>query len=71
MRRVRTLAVLGSAMAALAVGTAAPAQADARLFGVYSTYEYCQYYGQSLTSGPQFDSYNCVSQNGYWYLYVW
>ncbi|MEJ3745920.1 hypothetical protein WEI85_21835 [Actinomycetes bacterium KLBMP 9797] len=71
MRRVRTLAVLVSVAAALLVGTAAPARADAMLFGVYSTWEYCNYYGQSLTSGPQFDSYNCVSQNGAWYLYVW
>jgi len=46
-------------------------------FGTYYTLEYCHYYGQSLTSGPQFDSYSCYpywypnDPTQYWALYIW
>jgi hypothetical protein len=89
MRRIRTAIALAGIGAALAVGLATPAQgaittarpaaatADPMLFGVYYTLEYCQYFGNSLVSGGQFSSYNCVydyypSDGQYhWYLYVW
>lgn len=91
MRTVRALAALACVSGALAMGAVAPAQAapvraaavqawgpgNPFHFGTYYTLEYCNYYGQSLTSGPSFDYYSC---SGYWYpndptmywaLYVW
>ena len=79
MRRVRGLIALACVSGgALLIGAAAPAQAaPAMHFGTYYTYEYCVYYGVSLTSGPSFDYYSCQAYwypndpTQYWALYVW
>ena len=93
MRTLRTLLALACVSGALLIGAAAPAQAAPPVtaqaatqgwtpgspfhFGTYYTIEYCHYYGQSLTSGPQFDSYSCYpywypnDPTQYWALYVW
>ena len=88
MRRVRTVVALAFAGGALALGVAAPAQAaPAEVkppaasasfhFGTYYTIEACRYFGESLISGPQFNSYYCMPSwypndpQMYWALYVY
>ncbi len=84
MRKVRTIIALAFAAGTLLVGAAVPAHGAPAAtastpihFGPWETLEWCQYYGESLTSSPQFDYYNCVYEwhsgdpRGYYHLYVW
>lgn len=88
MRRVRMTAALALATGALLFGASAPAQAAARTngkpavgtsfhFGTYYTVEACRYFGESLVSGPSFNSYSCSpywypnDPQMYWALYVY
>jgi hypothetical protein len=89
MRRVRTLVAIACFGGALLAGTVSPAQAGtpaggqrpavsaAFHFGTYYTIEACRYFGESLVSGPQFNSYTCAQYwypndpQTYWALYVY
>ena len=88
MRRIRNAVALAALGAGLLLGSATPAHASVTVdratavanpmrFGAYYTLDACQYYGNSLTSGPTFSSYNCVQEYDhgygeyYWVLYVW
>lgn len=89
MRRVRAAAVIAGMGIAVLLGLGLPSHATASptpasttaggtyQFGVYYTYDVCQYYGNSLVQGGAFTGYYC--QLGYypgdgqyhWYLYVY
>ncbi|MFC4534935.1 hypothetical protein [Sphaerisporangium dianthi] len=93
MRRLRTAVALAGIATGLLMGLGIPAQAAAPAdrsavtkvaaagwwrFGVYYTLDACQYFGNSLTQGPQFSSYYCsqtvwdtVDQKYYWGLWVY
>jgi hypothetical protein len=87
MRRVRAAAViasmgiavlLGLGLPSHATGSPAPASAGGTYqFGVYYTYDACQYFGNSLVQGGAFSGYYCSlgyypgDGQYHWYLYVY
>jgi hypothetical protein len=78
MRRVRRIVALACVSGALLVGTVAPAQAgppwsssNPLHAGVWLDLQWCEYYGASLTSGPDFDYWNCAFDGYAYHLYVW
>jgi hypothetical protein len=88
MHGIRSAVALAALGAGLLLGSASPAHASVTVdraaavanpmrFGTYYTIDACQYFGNSLTSGPTFSSYTCVQEYDQWYreyywvLYVW